>query len=90
MFSILKRCSHCQQLAPTWKQLAEQQRGSDVKISHVDCTKSDSLCHRMNIKGYPTLLFIKNGKVVIILKGKFEAEFKQVKINYLRLPLMMA
>ncbi|KAK2578309.1 hypothetical protein KPH14_002584 [Odynerus spinipes] len=58
-------CGHCQKLAPTWEELANSLRNDDsVSISKVDCTLYRSVCEQFEIKGYPTLLWIEDGKKV--------------------------
>ncbi|XP_020280048.1 thioredoxin domain-containing protein 5 homolog [Pseudomyrmex gracilis] len=58
-------CGHCQKLAPTWEELANSLRNDDaVSISKIDCTQYRSVCSQFDIKGYPTLLWIEDGKKV--------------------------
>ncbi|XP_011159540.1 thioredoxin domain-containing protein 5 homolog [Solenopsis invicta] len=58
-------CGHCQKLAPTWDELANSLRNDDVvSISKIDCTQHRSVCGQFDIKGYPTLLWIEDGKKV--------------------------
>ncbi|CAK9797135.1 Thioredoxin domain-containing protein 5 [Anthophora plagiata] len=58
-------CGHCQKLAPTWEELANSLRNNNfVSISKIDCTQHHSICGQFEIKGYPTLLWIKDGKKV--------------------------
>lgn len=60
-------CGHCQKLAPTWDELANSLRNDDVvSISKIDCTQHRSICGQFDIKGYPTLLWIEDGKKVSI------------------------
>ncbi|XP_043271385.1 thioredoxin domain-containing protein 5 isoform X2 [Venturia canescens] len=58
-------CGHCQKLAPTWDDLG-QSLGHDkfVSIGKVDCTQHRSVCEQFDIKGYPTLLWIEDGKKI--------------------------
>lgn len=79
-------CGHCQKMAPTWAQLAENSRGDkSVTISKVDCTQNKKTCHEFEVKGYPTLLWIVNGKTVESYQGlrniedfkKFISEMKK-------------
>lgn len=59
-------CGHCQKLAPTWDELANSLRNDDVvSISKIDCTQHRSICGQFDIKGYPTLLWIEDGKKVL-------------------------
>lgn len=61
-------CGHCQKLAPTWDELANSLRNDDaVGISKIDCTQHRSVCGQFDIKGYPTLLWIEDGKKVCFL-----------------------
>ncbi|XP_012263697.2 thioredoxin domain-containing protein 5 homolog [Athalia rosae] len=58
-------CGHCQKLAPTWDELANSLRNDNlVSISKVDCTQHRAVCGQFDIKGYPTLLWIEDGKRV--------------------------
>ncbi|CAL7952314.1 unnamed protein product [Xylocopa violacea] len=58
-------CGHCQKLAPTWEELANSLSNSNyVSISKVDCIQHRSICRQFEIKGYPTLLWIEDGKKV--------------------------
>jgi thioredoxin domain-containing protein 5 len=54
-------------MAGTWDNLAQsvgQENG--VTIGKVDCTQFRNLCNEFEVKGYPTLLWIKDGKKVSI------------------------
>lgn len=56
-------CGHCQTLAPVWEKLAETfQHDPAVSIAKVDCVAYRSVCSEFEIKGYPTLLWIQDGK----------------------------
>ncbi|KAJ9078386.1 hypothetical protein DSO57_1007102 [Entomophthora muscae] len=49
--------------APTWEKLAEKCKGF-VNIGQVDCTTDKAVCESMEVRGYPTLKIIRNGKSV--------------------------
>lgn len=57
--------STVQRLAPTWEELASELiKEPDVTISKIDCTQYRSICQDFEVKGYPTLLWIEDGKKI--------------------------
>jgi len=63
-------CGHCQKLAPAWAELAKSfEDNPKVKIAKLDCTQAQSVCQAGEIRGYPTLQYIRNGKLVEAYKG---------------------
>lgn len=58
-------CGHCKNLEPTWNELANSlEYDPSVSISRIDCTQYRSICQEFEVKGYPTLLWIVDGKKV--------------------------
>ena len=58
-------CGHCQRLAPTFEELARAlEHESTVTIAKLDCTEYRPICKEFDVKGYPTLLWLENGKKV--------------------------
>lgn len=62
-------CSHCHDLAPTWRELGIELRGV-VKIAAVNCQESFDICHDMEIHSYPTLIRFGKAKQISIFNGQ--------------------
>ncbi|XP_039285633.1 dnaJ homolog subfamily C member 10 [Nilaparvata lugens] len=54
-------CSHCHELAPTWRALAKQLKGV-VMFAAVNCEDDWALCRQQNIRSYPSLMFYPKGE----------------------------
>ncbi|XP_071038124.1 thioredoxin domain-containing protein 5 [Parasteatoda tepidariorum] len=83
-------CGHCQRMAGTWEELAiSLQHDKSIKIAKVDCTVNKMACTEFEVKGFPTLLFIINGKKVEKYQGdrnldgfkKFISEMKAAHLD---------
>ncbi|XP_076082915.1 thioredoxin domain-containing protein 5-like [Mytilus galloprovincialis] len=73
-------CGHCKRLAPIWEDLAKEfdEDDSPATISKVDCTVSQQLCSSHEVRGYPTLLFFKDGQKVEKYAGQRDlSSFKE-------------
>lgn len=55
---------HCKRLAPVWQSLSTKlhDKKSDTKVGKIDCTKHRRVCSRFDVKGYPTLQYVRNGQ----------------------------
>ncbi len=51
-------CGHCQRLAPTWSEF-NRLHMDELNVGTVDCTteKGQPLCSKLEVRGYPTLLY---------------------------------
>jgi protein disulfide-isomerase len=54
-------CHHCQDLAPTWINLARPMQGK-LNIGEVNCEIEKRLCKEAGVRGYPTMLFFRGGE----------------------------
>ncbi|MCP4273574.1 MAG: hypothetical protein GY781_16725, partial [Gammaproteobacteria bacterium] len=56
---------HCKRLAPTWEELAADLASDPVHhVAHVDCTQYKETCAKFDVKGYPTIILIKDGEAI--------------------------
>merc|ERR1712232_609208 len=56
-------CGHCKRLAPTWEEVATELKGV-VNVAKVDVTQSRGLGKQFGVKGFPTLLLFRKGKMM--------------------------
>ncbi|KAH8298590.1 hypothetical protein KR018_002356 [Drosophila ironensis] len=71
-------CTHCQRLAPTWEELATALTElPSVTISKIDCTQFRPTCQDFEVKAYPTLLWIEDGKKIEKYSGSRDLETLQ-------------
>ncbi|XP_041117715.1 dnaJ homolog subfamily C member 10-like [Polyodon spathula] len=54
------RCSHCHDLAPTWREFAKEMDGV-IRIGAVNCGDNRMLCRSNGISSYPSLYVYKTG-----------------------------
>lgn len=63
-------CGHCQRLEPTWLKLADSlKHNKAASISRVNCETNPAVCDVFEVRGYPTILWIVDGKVVTKYDG---------------------
>ena len=65
-------CGHCKKMAPVFEEVAEhfhRQDGSHVSVGRIDGTAHPGLTEPFNVKGYPTLLLLRDGDVLAEFKG---------------------
>ena len=75
-------CGHCQRLEPTWLKLAESfKHDRSVSISRVNCDDFLEVCNDYGIKGYPSLLWIVDGKVLEKYAGDRKHEALKSFVN---------
>ncbi|CAI4224319.1 unnamed protein product [Auanema sp. JU1783] len=54
-------CSHCHQLAPTWRKFASEMEGA-IRIGAVNCAEDPMLCQSQRVGAYPSLVFYPTGE----------------------------
>jgi len=63
-------CGHCQKMAPTFADLGKAyENDPKVKIAKIDCTQAQSICQSSQVRGYPTLHYFRDGKLLETYKG---------------------
>lgn len=55
-------CGHCKNLAPKYEELATKVK-DQYNIAKIDCTVEKNLQTRFGIRGFPTIKFLKDGKI---------------------------
>lgn len=53
------RCSHCHDLAPSWREMARELDGV-IRIGAVNCGDDRQLCQLQGVHGYPSLILFPN------------------------------
>jgi protein disulfide-isomerase-like protein len=53
-------CQHCQELAPTWEQLARNnvEYGLPIQLAKINCDEEEELCARFGVEAYPTIKMV--------------------------------
>ena len=71
-------CQPCKMLAPTMEEIAGEYEDT-IKIGKLNVDDNPSTATKYGIRGIPTLLFFKGGKVVQQITGvKSKAEIKKI------------
>lgn len=62
-------CGHCVRTAPEYAKAADA-LGSGFSMFYLNCEKYPKVGELMNINGYPTIMFLKDGKQYKMYKGE--------------------
>lgn len=58
-------------MAPVWEQLAHSLKHEpEISVAKIDCTQYRPICTQFEVKGYPTLLWIEDGKKIDKYQGE--------------------
>lgn len=63
------KCFHCNQLAPTWIELAKKMKENHICVAEVDCLASAAVCKSFNVTQVPQIAWFRNGKKVRVYTG---------------------
>ena len=74
-------CGPCASLAPLLDSLVSQYFGKII-VAKVDTSKNPGCAAHFQIRGVPTLIFIKNGKIVEQIVGLPDASHLKAKFEY--------
>ena len=55
-------CGHCKSMQPEYEKLATELKG-EINVAEVDVAKDRAIGSRFDVKGFPTMLFLSEGKV---------------------------
>ena len=61
-------CAPCRMLSPVIDEIAEE-KGEEVKVCKINVDEEPSLAQKYNVMSIPTLIVIKNGKVINVSVG---------------------
>jgi thioredoxin 1 len=76
-------CPPCRRLAPDIDALANERAGS-LTVVKVDADEQPDLTARFSVRGLPTLMFLRDGKVVDRIVGAPSPEQLRSKVDELR------
>ncbi|CAD7003713.1 protein disulfide-isomerase TMX3 [Ceratitis capitata] len=58
-------CGYCKRTEPIFGQVAQELHGLNIRVGKVDCTRFTNVAREMQIRAYPTIMFLKgNAKYV--------------------------
>ncbi|CAD5206006.1 unnamed protein product [Bursaphelenchus okinawaensis] len=80
-------CSHCHELAPTWREFARKFHGT-IKVGAVNCAEDPVLCQSQHVRGYPSLVVYPEhgffqGQRTLEALSDFIVEMIRVEIHHL-------
>lgn len=73
-------CGPCKTVAPILKSLKEEM-GDQVKLIKIDVDKNPEIASKYQIRGVPTLMVFKNGKLMWRQSGVTPLEMLKAEVN---------
>ncbi len=73
-------CGPCKLMAPTLEQF-KQFYGEKVRVLKIDVDKNPAIADQMKIRGVPTLILFKNGKLIWRESGAFPLNTLKEKVG---------
>jgi thioredoxin 1 len=75
-------CGPCRMIAPILKELAEEY-GNKIVIAKVNTDENVQWAMKYEVRGIPTMLFVKDGQVVDQIVGAYPKPMIQQRIDHL-------
>jgi protein disulfide-isomerase-like protein len=54
-------CGHCKHFARSWEEIGQEAQLKGIRVAKVDATVEKTIAGRYGVKGFPTLLFFRDG-----------------------------
>jgi len=72
-------CGHCKSLEPEYKKAAEilLNENSSIRLAKIDANENTEIANLYEVKGYPTIKFLKNGERIEYNGGRTAVEIVQ-------------
>ena len=61
-------CGHCKKLEPIWKHVAQSLEEFPIRVGRVDCTRFTAVAKEFDVRGFPTIMFLKERVNILIIK----------------------
>ena len=62
-------CGPCKKLGPVFSELSNNNKYEKISFLKVDSDEAEDLCKHYDVSALPTVIFLRDGEVVSIIKG---------------------